>query len=140
MATRPIRRIRELRRWLHGSSDFARVGATERGLPIRAIDALRAAGLSERHVDALIATRRTIARRHARCERLSRDESDRLIRVARTMELSEKMFGTPERSLRWLHQVKRGLRRRSPLDLLVTEAGARLVEEMLARIDEGMSA
>ena len=30
--------------------------------------------------------------------------------------------------------------RRSPLQLMVTEAGARLVEELLYRIDEGMAA
>jgi uncharacterized protein (DUF2384 family) len=41
---------------------------------------------------------------------------------------------------RWLGASKRQFHSRSPLRLVATEAGARLVEELLYQIDEGMAA
>jgi len=40
----------------------------------------------------------------------------------------------------FLNYPKRQLLARTPLQLMATEAGARLVEELLYRIDEGMAA
>jgi putative toxin-antitoxin system antitoxin component (TIGR02293 family) len=60
--------------------------------------------------------------------------------VARVLALCEEVFGESERAWRWLRDAKRQFQKRAPLDLLVTEAGARLVEELLYRIDEGMAA
>ena len=40
----------------------------------------------------------------------------------------------------WLRAAKRQFNDRSPLQLTATEAGARLVEELLYRVDEGMAA
>lgn len=112
----------------------------EARLPSRAIDALRRSGLTDEEVHALVVPRRTLTHRRARREALSRDESDRVVRVARVMALCEEVFGERERAWRWLRDAKRQFQGRAPLDLLVTEAGARLIEEWLYRIDEGMAA
>lgn len=112
----------------------------EERLPARAIDGLRHSGLTDEEVYALVLPRRTLTHRRARREALSRDESDRVVRVARVLALCEEVFGEPERGWRWLRDVKHQFQERAPLDLLVTEAGARLVEELLYRIDEGMAA
>jgi uncharacterized protein (DUF2384 family) len=53
--------------------------------------------------------------------------------------LGQEVFGDPERGWRWLRDAKRQFHGRTPLELLATEAGARLVEELLYRIDEGMA-
>jgi hypothetical protein len=45
-----------------------------------------------------------------------------------------------ERTWRWLRASKRQFRGRSALQLLATEAGARVVEELLYQVDEGMAA
>jgi uncharacterized protein (DUF2384 family) len=58
----------------------------------------------------------------------------------RIAALGEQVFGEPERSWHWLRAAKRQFNGRSPLRLAATEAGARLVEELLYRIDEGMAA
>ena len=106
----------------------------------RAVDALRQSGLTDEEVYSLVIPRRTLTHRHARREALSRDESDRVVRVARVVALCEEVFGEPDRGWRWLRNAKRQFQGRAPLDLLATEAGARLVEELLYRIDEGMAA
>lgn len=116
------------------------VKLVEARLPARAIDGLRRSGLTDEEVYSLVVPRRTLTHRRARREALSRDESDRVVRVARVMALGEEVFGDAERGWRWLRGAKRQFQGRAPLDLLVTEAGARLVEELLYRIDEGMAA
>lgn len=106
----------------------------------RAVDALRQSGLTDEEVYSLVVPRRTLSHRRARREALSRDESDRVVRVARVVALCEEVFGEHDRGWRWLRDAKRQFQGRAPLDLLATEAGARLVEELLYRIDEGMAA
>ncbi len=68
------------------------------------------------------------------------DESDRNRRVARIRALAAEVFGEEERALCWLRKPHRRFEQRSPLDLLATEAGARVVEEALHQIDDGIFA
>jgi putative toxin-antitoxin system antitoxin component (TIGR02293 family) len=96
--------------------------------------------VTDDEVYALVVPRRTLTHRRARREALSQDESDRAVRLARTAALAEQVFGDAERAWRWLRAPKRQFRGRSPLQLLATDAGARLVEELLYRVDEGMAA
>jgi putative toxin-antitoxin system antitoxin component (TIGR02293 family) len=111
-----------------------------RRLPINAVDGLRDSGLTDDELYTLVVPRRTLTHRRARRQALSRDESDRAVRLARLAALAEQVFGDPERSWRWLRAAKRQFQGRTPLQLMATEAGARLVEELLYRIGEGMAA
>lgn len=122
------------------TSDQDLVTLVEGRLATGTIDRLHASGLTDDEIHALIIPRRTLTHRRTRREPLSRDESDRVIRVARIAALGEEVFGDQDRSLRWLRTDKRQLQGRSPLQLVTTEAGARVVEELLHRIDEGMAA
>jgi putative toxin-antitoxin system antitoxin component (TIGR02293 family) len=126
---------------VHGlRSDQDLVRLVEARLPTRAIDRLLHSGLTDDEIYSLIVPRRTLSHRRARQESLSRDESDRAVRLARIAALAEQVFGDSGRAWRWLRATKRQLKGRSPLQLAATEAGARLVEELLYRIDEGMAA
>jgi putative toxin-antitoxin system antitoxin component (TIGR02293 family) len=71
---------------------------------------------------------------------LSREESDRAVRIATITSMTEQVFGDSERAWRWLRKPKKHFDGRTPIDKLGTEAGARLVEEMLQQIDHGMLA
>jgi putative toxin-antitoxin system antitoxin component (TIGR02293 family) len=122
------------------NSDHDLVTLVERRLPARVIDALRAFGFTDTEIHSLVVPRRTLTHRRARREALSRDESDRVVRIARAVGLCHEVFGEPERAWRWLRDAKRQFHGRTPLELLATEAGARVVEELLYRIDEGMAA
>ena len=59
---------------------------------------------------------------------------------ARILIMTKGIFGNEDKAQRWLHENKREFDNRKPIEMLETEAGARLVEEMLYRIDDGMFA
>ncbi len=67
-------------------------------------------------------------------------ESDRASHVARILSLGEVVFGGKEMSERWLRKPKRQFENRTPMEMLETEIGARLVEEALHRINNGIFA
>ncbi len=86
---------------------------------------------------AFITPQRTLSRRKAKGEMLTRDEGDRAIRAARVLALGQTVFGGNSKALQWLGRPLKQLDGRTPLDMLVSESGARLVEEFLVNIDEG---
>lgn len=135
-----LRRMQEILGVRRFKSEQDLVRLVEQGLSTQAIESFRRHGLSDEETYGLLLPRRTLAHRRARREPLSRDESDRVVRLARIAALSEHVFGGPERAWRWLRAAKRQFQGRSPLQVVATEAGARLVEELLYRIDEGMAA
>ena len=116
------------------------VKLVERGLPTEAIAALRRQGLTDREIHALIIPRRTLSHRRARGQPLTPQESDRVVQVARAAALADEVFGETGKALRWLRQPKRRFEGRTPMDLLGTDAGTRLVEDRLYQIDAGMFA
>jgi putative toxin-antitoxin system antitoxin component (TIGR02293 family) len=73
----------------------------------------------------------------ARSERLSTEESERLLRVVRIIALADRVFGDHEKALGWLRDPDPRLEDRSCLSLLRTEAGGRLVANMIGQIEHG---
>jgi len=109
----------------------------EKRLPPSAVKALVRGGLSDAEVYQLIVPRRTLAHRIAKHQPLSREESDKAVRVARIAAMAEQVFGEPERAWRWLRKSKPNFDGNAPIEMLASEAGARLVEELLLQIDDG---
>jgi putative toxin-antitoxin system antitoxin component (TIGR02293 family) len=122
------------------SSDQDLLKLVEDRVPTGAVEGLKRSGLTDDEIYSLIVPRRTLTHRRTRREALSREESDRAVRLARIAALAEHVFGDSKRGWHWLRAEKRQFQGRSPLQLMATEAGARLVEELLYRIDEGMAA
>ena len=122
------------------SSDQDLLKLVEDRVSTSVIAGLKRSGLTDDEIYSLIVPRRTLAHRRTRREALSRDESDRAVRLARIAALAEHVFGDSTRAWLWLRAGKRQFDARSPLQLVATEAGASLVEELLYRIDEGMAA
>lgn len=112
----------------------------EKRLPATAVKALVRGGLSDAEVYQLIVPRRTLAHRIAKHQPLSKDESDKAVRVARITAMAEQVFGEPERAWRWLREPKRRFGGKTPIEMLASDAGARLVEEMIGQIEHGMFA
>ena len=59
------------------------------------------------------------------------------LRIAKITELSDQVFANPEKSKRWLHQPLTILDGQSPISMLDSEEGARIVENLLGQLDEG---
>ena len=122
-------------------TDLDLVGALQHGLPAGATDALLAAGgITAEELYRIVIPRRTLALRRQKDQPLTPEESDRLARVARVLSTADETFGDPEKVYRWLRKPNRGLGGQVPLELLATEAGARVVEQALERISHGIFA
>jgi putative toxin-antitoxin system antitoxin component (TIGR02293 family) len=116
------------------------VALVEEQLPISAVAALIQHGILEKEIYSVIMPRRTLQHRRTRKEKLSREESDRAVRLARVAALTEKVFGDLKTGMHWLRAPKKRFRGSTPMAMMETEAGSRLVEEALYQIDEGMVA
>jgi putative toxin-antitoxin system antitoxin component (TIGR02293 family) len=121
------------------TADLARV--VSHRIPLRALAHVQRLGLfSDGEIQRFIIPARTRRHREEKKERLTVEESDRLVRMARVQALAEDVFGDPSRANRWLRESLGELSGTAPLDWARTEAGARVVEEILAKIDWGAAA
>jgi putative toxin-antitoxin system antitoxin component (TIGR02293 family) len=123
---------------VHVASDHDLAEIVESRLPTKVIGSLIRNGLTDSNVYELVIPRRTLSHRKSRRQKLTCEESDRVVRLARTMALAEQVFGDRAKALSWLRGPKRLFQGRAPLELLSSEAGARLVEEALYQIDDGI--
>ena len=121
-------------------SDFEVTELVENGLPTESLMVLRAHGLTFTEVAEIVISPRTLKHRKSRGENLSDEETDRVVRVGRTLALANDVFGNHEKALQWLRTPSDQIGGRTPLSLLRTDAGGRVVERRLWQIDEGFFA
>ncbi len=121
-------------------SDHDLASLVEKRLPTTAVKSLVRSGLSDAEVYRLIVPRRTLAHRVAKRQPLSKEESDKAIRVARITALAEQAFRDPDKAWRWLRRPKPRFDGKTPIEMLATEASARLVEEMIIQFEHFMVA
>jgi putative toxin-antitoxin system antitoxin component (TIGR02293 family) len=110
------------------------------GLPFTAWTAfLRNSGLPSARVAALVQLPpRTLARRKLE-RRLRPDESDRLVRAARLYAEAVALFeGDEGQARRWLTTPQPALSGATPLDVAITDLGAREVEALIGRLEHGI--
>ena len=81
---------------------------------------------------------RTLSRRLASHSRLSAEESDRMVRLARVLALANDTLGDRTKASRWLQTPNRALQGNTPFELLDTDAGVQSVETILGRIAYGI--
>ncbi len=116
---------------------FDLIDAVRKGLPKQVLTAVaRAATANTR--DALAARRRilTDASWKRRSVRLSPDESDRTVRLARLVALTRYVWrrGDGAGAVQFLSTPRRELQGRSPIEYCGTDLGCRLVEDQLLDI------
>jgi putative toxin-antitoxin system antitoxin component (TIGR02293 family) len=114
--------------------------AVHRGLPLSVLSRFLSHGLTNEEFHNIVIPARTFKHRKAKVMPLSMEESDKALRAARVLAFAERTFGNREKALSWMRKPKKRFEGESPMAMLKTEAGARLVEEMLLQVDEGMFA
>jgi putative toxin-antitoxin system antitoxin component (TIGR02293 family) len=97
-------------------------------------------GYSEEELSELVVPKRTLARRRSDKELLTIEETDKALRLKRIAALAEQVFADRAKAYRWLRKPKRQLQDETPLAYLASENGARVIEEMLRRIEHGIFA
>jgi putative toxin-antitoxin system antitoxin component (TIGR02293 family) len=91
----------------------------------------RAMGVSPKSVERILGSKAV---------RLKPALSDRLYRTAKIVACAERALDDRLQAMQWLEVRQAGLGDRIPMELLETDAGAREVEEELARIEHGFTA
>ena len=130
------------------TSDFPELGAEEptglvsavrEGIPAGRFDALKELlGVStERLTEVVGISPSTLSRRRKR-GRFDKDESERILRVARIALRAAEVLGGPETARKWLTEPVRALGGEKPLAFADTEPGAREVERLLIRLEHGV--
>ena len=112
------------------------------GLPLSAGDTLaKHIGLSPKHLltHYVGMSDSTLRRRRNDEQPLSCIESERLVRYAHLLSLATNLMDDDEDAARvWLSSPLPALAGATPLDVAVTETGARRVEELIVSLDYGM--
>jgi putative toxin-antitoxin system antitoxin component (TIGR02293 family) len=103
--------------------DFAEFEALRRQLDLSLDELTVRLGLSRATID-----------RRKTAGRLTKDESDKVVRFARLLGHAAHLFGGLDEARQWLKAPQKGLGGAVPLDRAQTEAGAREVENLLGRI------
>lgn len=121
----------------------------ERRFPPSTVDSLLGLGFERTEVHSVVLPARTLQHRRSRKELLTVEESDRVIRMLRILRATEAVYESRVRALDWLRRSNPRLEPapldvlfarsgRTPISLLTTETGARMVEELLGQIAHGM--
>jgi putative toxin-antitoxin system antitoxin component (TIGR02293 family) len=127
-----------LGREVASEADLAKIVAVR--IPLRAVASVQKGGFSDREIEQFVIPARTRRHRQERQEPLTVEESDRLVRLARIQALAEDVFDDAEKANNWLRQNLGVIGGQAPLDLARTEAGARVVEQVLGKLDWGAAA
>lgn len=117
------------------------VSLVRQGISANAVDAaVRVMEMGQAELArALDIPERTLARRKKEGT-LSRDESGKLVRLARVVERAAEVFEDGPAALDWLKHPNASLGGASPLSLLDTDLGAVAVFSALGRIEQGVFA
>lgn len=121
------------------SSEQELIGIVRLGLPLAALVAvMHLLDLSADSISlSLSLPKRTLARRKNQ-KRLSAEESDRLLRLARVAAAALQTFGDAGKASDWLQRPNRALGNVTPLSRMDTDVGVRQVERVLGRIEHGV--
>lgn len=82
-------------------------------------------------------SKRTWQRMKKEKQPLDREQSNLVYRLARMVYLATAAIGNREKALVWMRKPNRALGGSAPLQMLDTDPGAQLVEDVLARIEYG---
>jgi putative toxin-antitoxin system antitoxin component (TIGR02293 family) len=137
----------QIAEWLGAKpkNDFDLAQIVRKGLPLTIQSIFLSHGMTKEEFYMIVIPHRTFRHRTERLNKglqevLTSDESDKALRAARVLSLAERVFANREKAFSWMRKAKKRFHGETPMEMLQTEAGARLVEQMLIQLDEGMFA
>jgi len=115
------------------------VGKVRDGLSFDEFHALQEMlGVTEEKMGALLGMSRATLHRRKKTGHLDRTESDRLVRYARILNCVTTFFQSHQAAAKWLKSPAVAFDGETPLDYADTEIGAREVEALVWRIENGV--
>jgi putative toxin-antitoxin system antitoxin component (TIGR02293 family) len=117
----------------------ALVQAVREGIPTSRFDALKELlGVSTGTLTKVVGISASTLSRRRKRGTLSKDESERVLRIARIALRAVEVLEGPENARKWLTEPVRALGGEEPLQFADTEPGAREVERLLIRLEHGV--
>jgi putative toxin-antitoxin system antitoxin component (TIGR02293 family) len=139
--------VQEIAGWLgtEPKTEYDLAQSVRNGLALETQTIFLAHGLTRDEFHRIVIPQRTFRHRTERRNKglqevLSPEESDKAVRAARILAFAERVFAGRDKALSWMRQPKKRFHGDTPMTMLETETGARLVEQMLVQIDDGMFA
>ncbi|MDH4564243.1 DUF2384 domain-containing protein [Pseudomonas sp. BN411] len=134
----PTPRVQSLSDLPPGGS--ALVEAVQSGFPVEWVDEVAARlNLTKRSLAPYLAVSDSTLRRRASQGHLNANESDRLYRLASTLDLCTELFeGNADAAASWMLQPQFGLNDHRPVDLLSTHPGCEAVRDLIGRLEHGV--
>lgn len=139
--------VRQIAKWLGAEpkNEFDLAQIVRKGLPLAIQSVFLSQGMTKDEFHLIVIPQRTFRHRTERLNKglkevLTPDESDKALRAARVLTLTERVFANHDKAFSWMRKAKKRFNGETPMEMLQTEAGARLVEQMLIQVDEGMFA
>lgn len=114
--------------------DLMRITLT--GINPNAVDALIERGFVRGELSWIVAPR-TLYHRRKKQEQLTSEESGRWLRAAKIQALAEEVLGDRVKAMKWLHKPRNAFDKLTAIEVMQTEAGGQLVEELLGQLDSG---
>src|SRR5882762_6413508 len=127
---------------LRASNSAELIQQVERGFSFKTLHTLESrSGLPGAALAGLVGIpERTLARRRSK-GKFTPEESERLLRLGTVFEQAVELFeGDNAAALRWLTAPRKALEGKTPLAYARTELGAREVEDLIGRLEEGVFA
>lgn len=121
-------------------NELAMVQKIHERLPTTVVEKFLDIGIMWPELEIMLIPRRTFTHRLTNNEPLTVVESDRAVRMARVLALAESVFDNKERAMRWLRKEMKRFNGNTPIQMMDTDTGSRMVEEALTQIDEGFFA
>ena len=130
------------KRWIAAepATPYEWAGRVESGLPAASALAFKEAlALTNDELATLLGvSTRTLARWNPGKSRLDLVSGDRLLRSARLFAIASEVLEDARAAAQWLKAPQRGFGGAIPLALARTDVGARVVEELLGRMEHGV--
>lgn len=140
-----VRRLGGRRVWSKAKSPTTRLEvheAIERGIPGKALGFMLEHVTeipSQKLLNVIGISQRTVQRRaEAPDVPLSQDQGGRLWKFAEILTTATGLFGDQKSAERWLDSPAIALEQHAPVELMTTQAGAELVEQLLTRLEYGV--
>ncbi|MES2702833.1 MAG: antitoxin Xre-like helix-turn-helix domain-containing protein [Bacteroidota bacterium] len=124
---------------IKNESDFIEV--IRNGIPKQAMmNLMQVAGLSLLEMAAIIHTSDRTLRRYTPAQKLSQEQSERMVEMARLYSRGEEVFGTMDAFREWMDTMLLQFGNKKPKDYLDTSLGINMIMDELGRIQHGIFA
>lgn len=124
---------------IHTVTDF--ISVIRSGIPKKALDNLsNNTGLTIGEISKIIRTSDRTLRRYTAAQKLSPEQSERLIELARLYSRGEEVFDTMDNFKQWMNSSVMALGNKKPKEYLDTSIGIDLLMNELGKIEHGIFA